>query len=164
MARKTGNDGTVLIWGLTGAIVVSRPAPGVLYLTGLRNFDGPFEDGPMRDFDREIAQHGSLTLFLDVRNVEQGSRKSRQAWKEWSTQNRDRVRSNLLVRSRILHMAVSVIAMVSGASAQSFNDEAAFLAELTRQVPKIRALPTVPAWVPGALSEPQSGLVRGLVP
>ena len=164
MARKTGNDGTVLIWGLTGAIVISRPGPGVLYLIGLRNFDGPFEDGPMRDFDREIAQHGSLALFLDVRSVEHGSRKSRQAWKEWSTQNRDRVRSNLLVQSRILHMAVSVIAMVSGASTQSFNEEAGFLAELTRKVPTMRALPTVPAWVPSVLSDTQSGLVRGLVP
>ena len=164
MARKVHGDGTVLIWGLTGAVVVSRLAPGVLYAIGLRNFDGPFEDGPMCDFDREIAQHGSLTLFLDVRGVERGSRKSRDPWKEWATKNRERVRSALLVQSRILHMAISVIAMVSGASTQSFSDEAAFLAELTRTVPRLRALPSVPAWVHGALSAPHSGLVRGLVP
>jgi hypothetical protein len=164
MARKVHSDGTVLIWWLSGAIVVSRLAPGVLYLTGLRNFDGPFEDGPMCDFDRELAQQGSLELFIDVRNVERGSRKSRDAWKEWSTRNRERVSSTLLVRSRILHMAVSVVAMVSAASTQSFHDEARFLAELTRKVPKVRALPAVPAWVQGAMSAPESGLVRGLVP
>jgi hypothetical protein len=145
-------------------MVVSRPAPGVLYLIGLRNFDGPFEDGPMCDFDREIAQQGSLELFLDVRNVERGSRKSREAWKQWSTKHRNQVRSHLLVQSRILHMAVSVIAMVSGAATQSFAEEAGFLAELKRKVPTVRALPTVPAWVPGLLSAPQSGLVRGFVP
>src|SRR5688572_9794014 len=113
MARKVHSDGTVLIWGLTGAVVVSRPAPGVLYVIGMRNFDGPFEDGPMCDFDREIAQQGSLELFLDVRSVERGSRKGREPWKQWATTNRYKVRSSLLVQSRILHMAVSVIAMVS---------------------------------------------------
>lgn len=164
MARKVHSDGTVLIWGLSGAIVVSRLAPGVLYVIGVRNFDGPTDDGPMCDFDRELAQQGSLSLFLDVRNVERGSRRSRDAWKEWSTRNRDRVTSTLLVQSRLLHMAISVIAMVSSASTQSFHDESAFLAELTRKVPRIRTLPTVPAWVPGAMSDPQSGLVRGMVP
>lgn len=164
MARKVHSDGTVLIWGLTGGVVVSRLAPGVLYAIGLRNFDGPFEDGPMCDFDREIAQQGSLDLFLDVRSVERGSRKSREPWKEWATANRHRVRSALLVQSRILNMAISVIAMVSGASTQSFSEEAGFLAELTRKVPRMRTLPSVPAWVPGVMSAPQSGLVRGLVP
>jgi hypothetical protein len=163
MARKVHSDGTVLIWGLSGAVVVSRLAPGVLYVIGLRNFDGPFEDGPMRDFDRELAAHGSLYLFLDVRNVERGSRRGRDPWKEWATQNRARLRSALLVESRMLNMAISVIAMLTGNTTHSFSDEAGFLAELGRTVPGVRALPTVPGWVDAALSTPHSGQVRGLV-
>ena len=77
MARKASCDGsTVLIWGSSGAIVLSRLAPGVLYLTGIRSFDGPFEDGPMRDFDQEIEASGWLNIYMDLRSVERGSRKS----------------------------------------------------------------------------------------
>lgn len=148
MARRVHSDGTVAVWGPSGAaVVIFRLAPGVLYLVGVDNFDGPFEDGPMCDFDREIAAHGSLSLFIDVRNVERGSRKSREPWKEWASKNRSRHRSYLLVRSSLLHMAISVIAMVAGSFTESFADETTFLAELKRKAPGVSALPTVPTWV-----------------
>ena len=154
MARKV-RDGAVLVWGPTGAaIVIHRLAPGVVYLTGIRNFDGPFEDGPMCDFDREIAEHGSVDLFFDLRDVERGSRKSREPWKAWAATNGKRHRSHLLVRSSLLRMAISVIAMAAGTVTQSYADEAAFLAELKRKVPGLRALPSVPAWVPDILATP----------
>jgi hypothetical protein len=157
MARKV-RDGTVLIWGTTGAgVVIHRLAPGVLHLVGIRNFDGPFEDGPMSDFDREIEAHGSLELFLDVRNVDRGSRKSREPWKEWAAKNVKRHRTHLLVRSSLLSMAISVIAMTSGTITETYADEAAFLAELKRQVPGLRALPPVPAWVLEILEAPAVG-------
>ena len=154
MARKVHSDGTVAVWGPSGAaVVIFRLAPGVLYLIGVDNFDGPFEDGPMCDFDREIAAHGSLSMFIDVRSVQRGSRKSREPWKEWAIKNRARHRSYLLVRSSLLHMAISVIAMVAGSFTESFSDEASFLAELKRKAPKATALPTVPAWVDELLAE-----------
>jgi hypothetical protein len=154
MARKV-RDGTALVWGPTGAaVVIFRLGPGLVYLIGIRNFDGPFEDGPMCDFDREIEAHGSLDLFLDVRNVERGSRKSRGPWKEWAAKNGKRHRSHLLVSSSLLHMAISVIAMASGTVTQSYADEAAFLTELKSKVPGLRALPTIPAWVEETLAAP----------
>jgi hypothetical protein len=146
MARRVHSDGSVLTWGPNGAVFVTRLAPGVLYTVGIGNFDGPFEDGPMCDFDREIAAHGSVDMFMDLRNVERGSRKSRDPWKEWATKNRTRVRSHLLVRSSILRMAISVISMVSGAISLSYDDDKAFLRELTRKVPGVRNLPAVPGW------------------
>lgn len=152
MARKV-RDGLVLIWGANGAgIVLHRLAPGVLYLIGVRNFDGPFEDGPMCDFDRELETHGSLELFMDVRNVERGSRKSREPWKEWATRNSSRHRSHVLVSSSVLHMAISVIAMASKTLTASYRDEAVFLRELKRRVPDLSALPSVPNWVPEVIS------------
>src|SRR5215470_17468976 len=111
MPRKVHSDGTVLIWEPSGGVVISRPAPGVLYVIGVRNFEGPPEDGPMREFDREIQAHGSLELFMDVRLVERGSRKDREHWKGWASRNRLRHRSYILVRSTVLSMVISVIAM-----------------------------------------------------
>ena len=146
VARKVHSDGTVLIWGPSGAVFITRPGPGVLYVIGRGNFDGPFEDGPMCDFDREIEAHGSLDLFLDMRVVDRGSRKSRDTWKTWASANRTRHKSYVLVRSSVLHMAISVIAMVSGTVTQSFSDERVFLAELTRKAPGTRALPELAAW------------------
>lgn len=152
MARKVDSDGTVLVWGPSGAaVVIVRVASGVMYVIGVRNFDGPFEDGPMLDFDREIEQHGSLELFMDMRNVERGSRKSREPWKAWASRNSKRHRSHILVRSSLLHMAISVIAMASGTITQSYSDEALFLAELKRKAPVARQLPTVPAWATAIL-------------
>ena len=151
MARKVHSDGSVLIWGPNGAVYVVRLAPGLLYTLGIGNFDGPFEDGPMGDFDREMAAHGSLELFMDLRNVERGSRRSRDPWKDWATRNRTRMRSHLLVRSSILRMAISVIAMVSGATSLSYDDDKAFLRELGRRVPSVRSLPTAPSWASALL-------------
>jgi hypothetical protein len=156
MARMV-RDGAALVWGPTGAAVyVQRVGPGVIYVIGIRNFDGPFEDGPMRDFDQEIEAHGSIALFMDVRNVERGSRKSREPWKEWATKNSKRHRSHILVRSSLLHMAISVIAMASGTVTTSYANEAAFLGELKRLVPGTRALPTLPAWVSETLADPNA--------
>lgn len=156
MARKV-RDGLVLIWGPTGAaIVLHRLAPGVIYLAGVRNFDGPFEDGPMCDFDRELESHGSLELFMDVRNVERGSRKSREPWKEWASRNSSRHRSHVLVNSNILHMAISVIAMASNTVTTSYRDEAVFLGELQRWAPKVTSLPTIPSWLPEVIAPQRS--------
>jgi hypothetical protein len=157
VARRV-RENTVLIWGTTGAgVVLHRLAPGVVHITGIRDFDGPFEDGPMCDFDREIEAHGSLELFLDVRNVERGSRKSRGPWKEWAAKNGKRHRTHLLVRSSLLSMAISVIAMTSGTITESYANEESFLAELKRKVPGLRALPPVPAWVTEILEAPTAG-------
>jgi len=147
MARKV-REGVVLISGATGAgVVLRRLAPGVIYVIGVRNFDGPFEDGPMSDFDRELDAHGSLELFMDVRNTERSSKKSRGPWKEWASRNRERHRSHILVSSSILHMAISVIAMASKTVTTAYASEAAFLQALKRHVPGVSALPGVPAWV-----------------
>ena len=151
MARKVHSDGSVLIWGPNGGVYVVRLAPGLLYALGIGNFDGPFEDGPMCDFDREIAAHGSLELFMDLRNVDRGSRATRDPWKEWAAKNRTRISSHLLVRSSILRMAISVIAMVSGAISLSYDDDKAFLRELGRRAPGVRTLPTTPAWAAALL-------------
>ena len=100
----------------------------------------------MCDFDREIQAHGSLDLFLDMRVVDRGSRKSRDTWKAWAGVNRTRHKSYVLVRSSVLHMAISVIAMVSGTVTQSYSDERVFLTELARKAPRTNTLPTLPAW------------------
>ncbi|HTU57543.1 MAG TPA: hypothetical protein VMF89_03900 [Polyangiales bacterium] len=152
MARKV-RDGVVLIWGSTGAaVVLRRMAPGVIHLIGVRNFDGPFEDGPMSDFDREIAAHGSLQLFMDVRKTQRSSSKSREPWKEWASQNRTRHRSHVLVSSSILHMAISVIAMASKTVTTAYANEAAFLRALQEVAPGVTALPDIPPWVSETLT------------
>jgi hypothetical protein len=152
MARKV-REGVVLIWGATGAaVVLRRMAPGVIHLIGVRNFDGPFEDGPMSDFDREIDAHGSLDLFMDVRNTQRSSSKSREPWKEWASKNRARHRSHVLVSSSILHMAISVIAMASKTVTTAYANEAAFLRALQYAVPGTTALPDIPAWASETLA------------
>jgi hypothetical protein len=155
VGRKEHNDGSALIWGPSGAVFITQPAPKVLYLIGLGNFDGPFEDGPMCDFDRVIAEQGSLDLFLDVRGVDRGSRKSRGPWKEWAGKNSARHKSFVLVRSSLLHMAISVIAMASKTVTQSYSNEHVFLSELMRKAPNMTGLPTVPAWASAILRSSQ---------
>lgn len=127
-----------------------------MYVIGVRNFDGPFEDGPMCDFDRELDAHGSLDLFMDMRYVERGSRKSREPWKEWARRNRARHRSHILVRSSLLHMAISVIAMASGTVMHSYSDEALFMAELGTKARGLRGLPEIPPWVSAILETRRS--------
>ncbi len=138
-------DGTVVYSTHEGMAFCHRLAAGVLLLSAVDDFRSPETGGPMVDFDREIRDHGSLSLFFDLRARKTVARTSRDNWAEWSKRNRDRLRLRLLVTSKLVDMAVSVMAMLAGGiPMKSFTDVAEFERAIAAEVPGFRRLPPLP--------------------
>lgn len=146
MSREVLGEGTIVYAGPGGRAVVQRLAPGVLLMTALGDFAVPLEDGLMRDFDREIEEHGSLVLCLNLLDRKAISAGSRKPWTDWATKNRGKIRVHVLMRSKLVGMAISVMAMLAGGiPVTTYSEVAEFEEAIARLVPGLRRLPPLPA-------------------
>jgi hypothetical protein len=146
MLRETLKDGTVLYLGRSGCAVFQRLAKGVLLITPVGEFDTLSPEHTMREFENEMEAAGSLSLYINLLERKTAASTTRKAWSEWARKNRDRIRSHVLVRSKIVDMAISVIAMLAGGMpVRSYSNVAEFEASIAREVPGFRKLPPVPA-------------------
>src|SRR5690348_9066369 len=95
------------------------------------------------EFEQEILQAGPLTVFADVRGIRRMSSEVRDFSLSWGRRHRDDIRNaTILVGSKIVDMAMSILAMLLGGGLiKVVSDPAAFL-ELIRKVdPQFAALP-----------------------
>lgn len=146
MNRETLNDGTVVYSDDTGRAVLQRLAPGVLLLTSIGEFQVSFTNGPMQDFDREIAEHGSLAMYLNLLERKAVASSSRKPWTEWAAKNRNKIRVHVLMKSKLVGMAITVMAMLAGGlQLTTYSDVAELERAIARDVPSFRRLPPLPA-------------------
>lgn len=146
MSREVLGDGTIVYGGAAGRGVVQRLAPGVLLFTALGDFDVPLAEGPMADFDREIEEHGSLVLCLNLLERKAIASGSRKPWTEWAAKHRGKIHAHLLMRSKLVGMAISVMAMLAGGIPLTcYSELADFEEAIARLVPGMRRLPPIPA-------------------
>lgn len=146
MQREILADGTVLQMGADGCTVLQRLASGVILFTAVGAFETTALDSPMKEFDRELEAAGSLTLFLNLTERRGVAHSSRQVWSDWGRRHRDRIRAHVLVRSKLVDMALSVMAMLAGGvRLKSYSDVRAFEAAIAQEVPGFRRLPDLPA-------------------
>jgi hypothetical protein len=144
--RQKLSDGTIIYTGGGGSGVLRRLAPGVLLLSVHDAFAAPPTEGPMRDFEAELEQAGKLTLFLDLSNRKTISAGSREGWAGWVRKNQGRLSSHVLVKSKLVDMAISVIVMMAGGlSVKSYTDVIEFEAAIAKEVPGFEHLPSPPA-------------------
>jgi len=145
MKREVTPDGTVLYLGEAGCAVLQRLARGVLLITAVGDFETPSASETMKDFENELEVGGKLVLFINLLERKSVASSSRQSWSEWARKHRDRLRSHVLVRSKLVDMAISVIAMLAGGvSVKSYSNVADFEAAIAREVPGFRRLPPLP--------------------
>jgi hypothetical protein len=143
--RTTQAGGTVVLKGERSLITIMHLAPGVLFLQSVGS--GSFEVDRLifEELDRAIETFGSIEIFADSRGQTRMARETRDFAGEWAKPRKDKVKAHLLVNSKLMEMALSVISMVSGNPISMYSTEARFITTIQKRVPSFRlpALPTV---------------------
>lgn len=130
-------DGTMQ-WSVGAFVVTMRVlGPGVAYSTttgsGIQVFIPEFAQA----LEAEIATHGRLVLFVNLLEATRLSGAARESWAEWAKKHKQDTVAHFLVQSKIIDMALSLIAMFSGAGAQmrSYSDIERFSAAIRQAAP-----------------------------
>jgi hypothetical protein len=149
-SRQVQPDGTVLIAGPSIRFRVQVLKPGFLLLTAAggrssNRADAQAEQIMLKELDRELKSAGALTVFADLRKTLRMSSESRDVASSWMRENRERLKgSHVLVGSKLLEMALSIVGMlVGGGILKVYSQPRAFL-DLVREVaPELLELPII---------------------
>lgn len=110
-------DGSTELVSDRGSARMRRLASGIALITCRGVFSEAFHP-PMEDFvERSVEAAGPIIVFVDgweLHSVETGFR---ERWTEWFRKNRQRVRVHMLVRSKLLEMAISLVNLFAEAPA-----------------------------------------------
>ncbi len=120
-------------------------APGIVFMQPAGTSTFELDKQIFEELDRAIQQHGRIVFFGDTRGQTRLVRETRDFAGEWSKKHGSKVESHLLVSSKFVEMALSVIAMVSGNSIKMYSNEERFVKAIQKVSPTFRlpALPTV---------------------
>jgi hypothetical protein len=104
------------------------------------------EQGMIDELDRELERAGQLTVFADLRESPRMPAKSRDLIAKWVRRHQVRLNtSHVLVHSKLMEVAMSVVAMlVGGGMIKVYSKADVFLALVRKTAPKLNELPSVP--------------------
>jgi len=149
--RRVQPDGAVLFCGNHLFVRVEVLKPGVVLVSAhgevLDNEDVRAEAALLAEFDRELEQVGSFTMFANLRESPHMPADSRKRIAEWTRRHQARlVPSHVLVRSKLLEMALSILTMLVGSGLfKVHTNPRTFLALVKKAAPKLTELPRAPA-------------------
>ena len=141
-------DGSVLLSTPESASRVQQLAPGVVLCSNVGRGAAEVDLAVMAELEQHIERSGSISVFCDLRSLTRMDPATRETASLWGKKHYGKVSVHILVTSKLVELALSVISMVVGTPIRFYGHEAGFLAALERQVPGVRSLPVVP--LPGA--------------
>ena len=128
-------DGTTQ-WSVGGFVTTIRTiAPGVVYCTAASSGEQVFIPEVVEMMEAEIAAHGHLVVFVNLLDAVRFSGPARESWAAWAKKQKQHASAHFLVRSKLVDMALSLIAMFSGADLRSYADMERFLAAMRQAAP-----------------------------
>ncbi|HYQ42730.1 MAG TPA: hypothetical protein VER11_12205 [Polyangiaceae bacterium] len=149
--RRVQPDGAVLFCGNNFCVRVAVLKPGVL-LVGVHgqvidDQDVHAETALLAEFDHELERVGTFTMFADLRESPHMPSASRKRIAHWVRRHQARLLpSHVLVRSKLLEMALTVVTMLVGSGVFKIHtDLQTFLAFVKKAAPKLTELPRIPA-------------------
>jgi hypothetical protein len=148
--RELQPDGTVLISGRAIRFRIAVLKPGYVLLTSVGGRahhpeDARAETLMIAELDRELRRTGALTVFADLRDTSRMSAESREIAGGWMRQNRSALKgSHVLVGSKLLEMAMSIVGMlVGGGILKVYSQPQAFLDLVRTVAPELVELPAL---------------------
>ena len=124
--------------------------PGFVLLTGSGSRavsldDADAELAMLRELDSELQRCGELTVFADLRDTSLLEAHSREVAVDWMRDNRGKLKtSHVLVRSKLIEMAMSVAAILVGAGVLKLHSQPrAFLHLVRDAAPNLVELPVI---------------------
>ncbi len=147
--REVQPDGSVLIIGRNVRFRVMVLKPAFVLLVAKGGSHGPedaaAERALLRELELELERSGMLTVFADLRESTRMGGESRETTVAWMRKYQGRINaSHVLVRSKLMEMAMSIVAMlVGGGVIKMYSRPQAFLDLLRQTAPKVVKLPTL---------------------
>jgi hypothetical protein len=149
-ARRLQADGAVLFLGPNLRLRVAVLKPGVVLVSARGEVvgaqDASVEAAVLAELELELERAGTLTLFADLRQSPRLPAASREKLAQWARRHEGRLLpSHILVQSKLIEMAVSLITMLVGGNVfETHATPQAFLARLNKIAPTLSTLPSVP--------------------
>lgn len=147
--RRPLPDGAVLFVGPNLRVRVAVLKPGVVLASAhgevIGSEDSSVEAAVLAELEVELARAGTLTLFADLRQSPRLPAASREKLAQRARRHKGRLLSHVLVQSKLLEMAMSLITMlVGGDMLETHTRPQAFLALVKKVAPTLTKLPSVP--------------------
>lgn len=148
--RRPQADGSVVLVGPNLRVRVAVLKPGVVLASAHGEVVGPHDVGAemavLAELELELERAGTLTLFADLRQSPRLPAASRDRLAEWARRHHGRLLpSHVLVQSKLLEMAMSLITMLVGSRVFEIHTRPqAFLAMVQAVAPNLSKLPGVP--------------------
>jgi hypothetical protein len=138
-------DGSVRIEGGGHVAVVTRLRPGSLLIVEEGTQNPETRALMMREVDRELASGAPISVFVDLRGSNRLDAEGRDAWSEYGKRRKSSIRRVvLLVRSKLLEMAFSLVGLfVGGGLIRVVSREADLVDAIREEVPSFRGLPSL---------------------
>lgn len=115
--------------GVHCSAVIERPAPGVAVVSLAGMDTGELGDAVMRELSNDLAQFGSIELFIDAREVRGVSVEVSGKWALWLRRRHSQFhRINMLTGSRYVEITAEFVRRFSdlGSLMRIFKDRADF--------------------------------------
>jgi hypothetical protein len=119
--------------GMNCAIEVRRPAPGVVVVALSGTDIGELGEAPFHELQADLADHGTITLFIDARSGRAASVDVSGRWASWLRTHRTRLhRVHMLCATRLIALSAEMVRRFAelGEDMVLYREEAAFEAEL----------------------------------
>lgn len=144
--RSTLADGTKCFRVSKFTQLLTPLGPGVVLVTGIGYNSGASAPLVTAELTSAIPAQGKLTSFVNLSLQTGQGGAAREWWIEWGKEHRPHVEAvHILVRSRMMDMAISVIRMfVGGGLIHSHAEPEPFEAAIRERVPSFQRLPTFP--------------------
>ena len=123
--------------------------PGFVLVTAygeaLTERDQRAEQAMTAELDGELERAGQLTVFADLRESPRMPAKSRDLIAKWMRRHQVRLNtSHVLVHSKLMEVALSIVAMLVGGGMVKIHSKADVFLGLVRKVaPKLTELPSI---------------------
>jgi|SRR6478735_9937091 len=142
--RKVLGDGAILFSTSQSITRVERIASGVILCTSVGRSVVTLDEAVMEELERDVAAARSVVMFCDLRGLTRMDLATREKAAAWGRKHHGKLTVHVLVTSKLVELALSVISMVVGTPVQFYARESGFLAAVQKQVPAVRSLPVVP--------------------
>ena len=126
--------------------VITQLAPGAVLVTGIGYNSGQCAPLVTAELSRVIPTAGKLSAFVDLSGQTGQASSAREWWGDWAKQNRPQLATtHMLVRSRMMDMAISVLVMIIGSEmVKTHSTRISFEAVIAERVRGFRGLPSYP--------------------
>ena len=144
-SRSTLADGSLCFRTSKFTQVISPLAASNVLVSGIGYNDGRCAPLTTAELDKLVARDGTLTAFVDLSRQTGQASVGREWWAEWAKKTRPALRgTHMLVKNRLMDMAISVLGMLIGGGIKAHSEQASFEAAITAVVPGFRQLPKYP--------------------